>query len=507
MGFDETIINTIKKLYSSAYLSVNPRETPIAINRGLLQGSIISPILFNLYIDDLIRELDRKVYATLAYADDIANVCQDMQELTTAIQIVEKWGTKNRILVNKNKSGIFIFMNKRMGCSEIREYPVVYHYKYLGIMFRYDMDPFDHLVKLDKALVLYIKRNNWLIKKYFTVRSLILLSTYFQMSRIGYGMCLFLHDPRIIQKIERIRMRFIKSVIGVKDNTSSNRFRLALNIPLFEHDLFIRLHKVVQKYRDRFNEEPHLVLPILDKFIKDLKISPGDDKQVMKAKALSNSNKYLAELEGIELGEDHALVTGKYLYTWADKRDHFVLKYIINFGFFNVRYRNTCELCNETSSRTHITNECRYFEPIRKVFNHRLSKEFGFKNDVIDIEAFILRNYFCKVEVKNGLKLWNEIIKKFIVMIYFKKVNENELEECIKQERLKDKNKRRTRITSNRNKHNTNPRNHNRSKDKPHPSKLKDDNIKKDLLEDVQEIIQDDFESTEVSYTIPLHRI
>ena len=58
----------------------------ININNGLLQGSLLSPILFNIYINDLIKDLDYIVFEILAYADDLCVLCQDKNELLNAIK-------------------------------------------------------------------------------------------------------------------------------------------------------------------------------------------------------------------------------------------------------------------------------------------------------------------------------------------------------------------------------------------------------------------------------------
>ena len=55
------------------------------INKGLLQGRLVSLMLFDLcfYLDDI-------NYATLAYADDIAVVCKNKESLINAISKVER---------------------------------------------------------------------------------------------------------------------------------------------------------------------------------------------------------------------------------------------------------------------------------------------------------------------------------------------------------------------------------------------------------------------------------
>jgi len=52
------------------------KNSQIQLKRGVLQGSAISPFLFNLYIDDLIEELN-KIGICFAYADDIIIICRN----------------------------------------------------------------------------------------------------------------------------------------------------------------------------------------------------------------------------------------------------------------------------------------------------------------------------------------------------------------------------------------------------------------------------------------------
>ena len=55
-----------------------------------MQESLISLLLFNIYIDDLVRELSINAYASFGYADDTLTINKDKDELDTAILIIEK---------------------------------------------------------------------------------------------------------------------------------------------------------------------------------------------------------------------------------------------------------------------------------------------------------------------------------------------------------------------------------------------------------------------------------
>ena len=53
-------------------MKINLHYKELNINRSVLQDSFLSPMTFNIYINDLIDILDKNVFEILAYADDIA---------------------------------------------------------------------------------------------------------------------------------------------------------------------------------------------------------------------------------------------------------------------------------------------------------------------------------------------------------------------------------------------------------------------------------------------------
>ena len=110
-GIDTKIVGTIKLLYWYAKLKISNDSEIINVNNGVLQGSLISPLLFdlyNLYINDLIIELNENSYELLAYADDLAIIVEGRNSLSNVFNILEKWSKLNGIKVNKNKSGLML---------------------------------------------------------------------------------------------------------------------------------------------------------------------------------------------------------------------------------------------------------------------------------------------------------------------------------------------------------------------------------------------------------------
>jgi len=47
-----------------------------------------------------------------------------------------------------------------------------------------------------------------------------------------------------------------------------------------------------------------------------------------------------------------------------DKRDGHMIRYLMNYGFYKVRFNPTCKQCREVNSRKHET--CRKFDELRE---------------------------------------------------------------------------------------------------------------------------------------------
>ena len=65
-------------------------------------------------------------------------------------------------------------------------------------------------------------------------------------------------------------MIFLRSMLKFADNISSNRFRMTVNVPKMEYDLFVRLKRVIDKYKRHFGEEPVIYKGILIAYSEEL---------------------------------------------------------------------------------------------------------------------------------------------------------------------------------------------------------------------------------------------
>ena len=91
------------------------------VNNGVRQGSILSPLLFNLYMDELSKKLNScdtgcRVGSTiinhLMYADDLVILCPYSAGLQQLLRVCSQYGSDCDIIYNAKKSNIMIIRSK-----------------------------------------------------------------------------------------------------------------------------------------------------------------------------------------------------------------------------------------------------------------------------------------------------------------------------------------------------------------------------------------------------------
>ena len=128
-------------------------------------------MLFNFYINDLNKELNQNSYKNISLCDNLFDLCEGINQLLKVFKNIERWSELNGIKVNKKKSGTMILKGNE-DRIEIKGYPVIKEYKYLGTIINYKMKINKHICNIDKKIGEYFTRNYVLNKRYFIVNQL-----------------------------------------------------------------------------------------------------------------------------------------------------------------------------------------------------------------------------------------------------------------------------------------------------------------------------------------------
>ncbi|UYV74424.1 hypothetical protein LAZ67_11003511 [Cordylochernes scorpioides] len=125
LGISYQFISTIRSYYEQATIAIRWKGSfteSIKINSGVLQGEPLSPLLFILFITDLIEIYNNSDLTSVnlpefgdihlfLYADDIAIIGESRMNLQKKIKILREYLDENLMTLNESKSKIMVFRN------------------------------------------------------------------------------------------------------------------------------------------------------------------------------------------------------------------------------------------------------------------------------------------------------------------------------------------------------------------------------------------------------------
>ena len=350
LGIGGKFYSTIKNMYSKCKLRVKTNEGLshcMQTNNGVRQGDSISPLLFNIYINDLPQicdndqsrppSLNSESIPALLYADDLILLSETAEGLQNSLNLLHNYCTKWKLAVNLNKTNVitigkgkspiktnYKFRNKELNSSST--------YKYLGTIINSN-GTFTH-AKRDlkqkglKALFSFWKSINPgkmppvnIATKLFDamVKPIILYNSEVWGSELpSFLQTEILKDDTISQEkyikflnvtpYEQLHLKFCKMLLGVKKNTSNlgcraelGRFPLILEIYISIIKYWVRLIKlpsdrlVVEALNTNLNIQSQgcFSWTTLVKFI----LKQADMEHIWTTKNTQNENQFIKNLK------------------------------------------------------------------------------------------------------------------------------------------------------------------------------------------------------------------
>ena len=166
---DGRFYNSIKALYANTTtcIKLNGNLTDwFATKTGVRQGDVMSPTLFNIYINDLAKSLkdlncgvdiNGIIVSILLYADDIVLLAESEADLQRMLTHLYSWCKKWKMKVNNGKTKVVHYRHSRaqrtsvsfnMGPDDIE---IVHSYKYLVFFFDEHLNFKEGIETLSKA--------------------------------------------------------------------------------------------------------------------------------------------------------------------------------------------------------------------------------------------------------------------------------------------------------------------------------------------------------------------
>ena len=445
-GINGKFFNNIKTMYTNDNCCIkvgNKLTESFLANQGVKQGCILSPLLFNIFIADIVERFETencrpikidesRNLSCLLWADDIILLSHSEEGLRNMLSALDSYVNENGMSINTKKTQCMIF--NKTGKFIRRSYPMkngiietTKSYKYLGFILTPSGGIISGLKDLrDRAQRAYYKLKHKLglhFRLYpSTTISLFesLIKPILLYSSDFWG-CLKMpkNNP-----LEIMYMKFCKELLGVQKQTSNTGVLLELGaVPLMFYGVknclknWHRIHKkseansVVLKIH-QMASELNLPWPSMNKNILDsVGISPESEINNIHRVAFEKLKENFHQQSFDEISSEHSklrtyaklkTVTGleEYLNSVENVRDRTALTKIrlsnhslmIEKGRHQGLQENerVCPFCdNEIENEFHFVMECNTFDVLRQQLLIEMMGTDNVFNELDDNEKFI----------------------------------------------------------------------------------------------------------------------
>lgn len=229
-GYPHHLIKSIQSLYEETKIVIKADEKKseeILINQGVRQGCSLSPTLFNIYIDDIMKQWKMLTHKglrlnndtsinNLIFADDLVLLHYDEDLLQLAAHKLNEICKDYNLKISINKTKVMAFSGKNPLRAKIiiddQMIEQVSHYKYLGCDISYGYDK-DIEYKINQFQAICGTINRTLNNKAHKQTKLKFYKTM-AVPALLYGSESWITTTKHESKIQAAEMKFLRRVKG-----------------------------------------------------------------------------------------------------------------------------------------------------------------------------------------------------------------------------------------------------------------------------------------------------
>jgi len=248
MKVSPKMIRILQEMYSEVQNSVQVDKTDSEtynINIGLKQGCIMSPVLFSIFINDLVEDMNRECtgitvgaarkLCNLLFADDMALLAASQTDMQQTLHVLDKWCRKWRIGINVDKTKTMAVAGATLETPLMfRGEPLdqVSHYKYLGVPI-HETGNWTVAMKqiTERARKQTSAMSKLLVNNQMSPRTRMLVWLAKVRPGLEYGAAAMLLSVSQMEQLERIQLGAAKRILGCNRHAASASVRGDLGLP------------------------------------------------------------------------------------------------------------------------------------------------------------------------------------------------------------------------------------------------------------------------------------
>ena len=253
-------------------------SNPFKATNGIRQGGVISPILFTVYVDELVKELEstgigcnigNKYVGCLMYADDITLICPSISGLQEMVDKCLDFGHKYSINFNDKKTMCIPFSKVKLTHINqimINKRPILWSdsVKHLGNLVYYNLDD-SHDIHLKTSEMIF--STNSLCSNFYAAPIDAKCALFKSYCTSYYGCETWLLSNQNINTVMQIKWnKCIRRLLCLPYKTHRYILPVISNIPTVTNQIHRRIAKFYNKMTVSDNE---LINYMYKRFIND----------------------------------------------------------------------------------------------------------------------------------------------------------------------------------------------------------------------------------------------